>query len=283
MLTLLQIVVLGLIQGAAELLPVSSSAHVVVAEKLMGVDPSTPQAMFVLAMLHTGTMLAVLVYFWRAWYDRYFSSTERFVAVAVKAAIATAITGIVGYALVALIERRFLHGRDAEELARNLPLIAGSLVASGIVILIASPRTMSPNNQPDVSPACAAWMGLIQALVLPFRGFSRSGSTISVGVLAGADRRPAEEFSFVLAIILTPAVILREFHRLATEHRAEVHSAAFNHMLGPAFLGLACSFVAGLLALRWLSRWLEQGRWAYFGIYCLAAAVVVGVFAASGL
>ena len=80
--TWLQIAFLGLIQGAAELLPVSSSAHVIVAEKLMGLDPSTPAMTFLLVMLHTGTMVAVIVYFWKAWRESYFSSLSRFREVA---------------------------------------------------------------------------------------------------------------------------------------------------------------------------------------------------------
>src|SRR5471032_283050 len=70
----LQILILGLVQGAAELLPVSSSAHVIVAEKLMGLDPAAPELTFLLVMLHTGTMFAVIAYFWRDWRTNYFSS-----------------------------------------------------------------------------------------------------------------------------------------------------------------------------------------------------------------
>ena len=72
--TLSQILVLAIIQGAAELLPVSSSAHVIVAEKLMGLDPTAPEMTLLLVMLHTGTMFAVLVYFWKAWKQSFFSS-----------------------------------------------------------------------------------------------------------------------------------------------------------------------------------------------------------------
>src|ERR1700720_2233281 len=72
--TLPQIALLALIQGAAELLPVSSSAHVIVAERLMGLQPSSPEMTFLLVMLHTGTMFAVLVYFWPRWKPRLFAS-----------------------------------------------------------------------------------------------------------------------------------------------------------------------------------------------------------------
>ena len=75
---LLQVIVLAIVQGFAELLPVSSSAHVVVAEKLMGLDPSSPDMTLLLVMLHTGTMFAVIVYFWRSWKATYFSSRPMF-------------------------------------------------------------------------------------------------------------------------------------------------------------------------------------------------------------
>ena len=81
MVNYIQVLILALIQGACELLPVSSSAHVIAAEKLMGLDPSSPEMTMLLVMLHTGTMFAVIVYFWRRWQCDYFSApakTERF-------------------------------------------------------------------------------------------------------------------------------------------------------------------------------------------------------------
>ncbi len=75
---LLKVIVLAIVQGLAELLPVSSSAHVIVAEKLMGMDPSAPALTLLLVMLHTGTMFAVIVYFWRSWRATYFSSAAAF-------------------------------------------------------------------------------------------------------------------------------------------------------------------------------------------------------------
>src|SRR6185437_11732860 len=87
--SLLQIAALAVVQGMAELLPVSSSAHVVVAEKLMGLDPSSPEMTFLLVMLHTGTTFAVIVYFWNAWREHYFSSVTGFRIVAVNVVIAT--------------------------------------------------------------------------------------------------------------------------------------------------------------------------------------------------
>src|SRR6204780_1255054 len=78
MLNFIQILILALIQGACELLPVSSSAHVIAAEKLMGLDPSSPEMTMLLVMLHTGTMFAVIAYFWNGWRRNYFSSGLKF-------------------------------------------------------------------------------------------------------------------------------------------------------------------------------------------------------------
>src|SRR6478752_10260745 len=97
--TLLQIFILAMIQGAAELLPVSSSAHVIAAEKNMGLDPSSPEMTFLLVMLHTGTMFAVIVYFWNAWRLSYFSSAEVFWKTAKQVIVATVLTAIIGLAL----------------------------------------------------------------------------------------------------------------------------------------------------------------------------------------
>ena len=85
-----QITLLAIIQGAAELLPVSSSAHVIVAEKLMGLDPTAPQLTLLLVMLHTGTMFAVIVYFWKSWRATYFSSASGFRTHVTHVLVATA-------------------------------------------------------------------------------------------------------------------------------------------------------------------------------------------------
>jgi undecaprenyl-diphosphatase len=96
MLNYFQILILALIQGACELLPVSSSAHVIAAEKLMGLDPSSPEMTMLLVMLHTGTMFAVIAYFWRGWKRDYFASTGQLQWFAIQVVIATLCTGAVG-------------------------------------------------------------------------------------------------------------------------------------------------------------------------------------------
>ncbi len=279
---ILSVVVLATVQGLAELLPVSSSAHVIVAEKILGLDPTTPEMTLLLVMLHTGTMLAVIIYFWRSWADTYFSSWERSWPWIKFLVLATILTGIIGMTVKTAIERYAF--RDAPEaeielLFGNLPLIAVALAAAGILIIRSGLKYHRADDDGGtlVLGRQAAWMGIIQGLCLPFRGFSRSGATISVGLLTGASKQPVEEFSFALAVILTPPVVIREAMRLIASHQALAATGA-GPVLGlflPGLLGLICSFLAGLLALRWLTRWLDRGKWHYFGFYCLFAAAVV--------
>ncbi len=277
---LLKIFILACVQGLAELLPISSSAHVILAEKLLGLDPTQPELTLLLVMLHTGTMFAVLVYFWKDWRDHYFQTRERAAAFLKQVFLATLATGLLGGGLLILIEKVYLRGSahaEVESLFGNLKLISFSLAAAGALILYASlfkPKEINKKLGPEES----LWIGFVQGLCLPFRGFSRSGATISTGLILGIDRRKAEEFSFALAVVLTPPVLLREIHRLMkAQSAAGAPLASLGHAFMPGILGMVFSFAAGLLALRWLSAWLEKGRWNYFGFYCLGLSALVWI------
>lgn len=276
MLSYVQILILALIQGACELLPVSSSAHVIAAEKLMHLDPSSPEMTMLLVMLHTGTMFAVIVYFWKGWRRDFFASKAQFQWIAIQVIMATICTGIVYFALEELIVKVFMHGRphaEVEDLFNNLPLIAAALAAVGVLIIYAGLRENKTPQHSELQPQHSIWIGLVQGLCVPLRGFSRSGATISTGLILGLPKQKLEEFSFALAVVLTPAAIAQELHRLIKAHALSGDSVA--HMLAPGLVGMVFSFVAGLLALKWLSRWLEAGRWKFFGFYCLLAAAGV--------
>jgi undecaprenyl-diphosphatase len=281
-----EIALLALIQGAAELLPVSSSAHVILVTRLLGRDPSSPEMVFLLVMLHTGTMFAVLFYFWPRWRKLLSArapeggSRRHFPLMIV---LATAVTGVVGLGLMFLIEKvilvQLLHHEkgEVEALFKNLPMIAAALLAVGVLIIVAG-RRESKAESPTISPRSAIWIGLIQGLCLPFRGFSRSGATISTALLRGVSRPLAEDFSFALAVVLTPPVIVRSLLKLL-KARDWTGLGDLSDLLLPGLVGMLFSFLAGLAALRFLSAMLERGRWRFFGYYCIAAAAVVAAAA----
>ena len=287
----LQIAILALIQGAAELLPVSSSAHVILAQKLMGMDPSRPENVFLLVMLHTGTMFAVIVYFWPRW--RRLLSAPTSVAGAPSPrwhylkmiVLATTCTGAVGLGLKFFIEevvfvRMMGYPKgEVEDLFKDLPLIAAALASVGVFILLAgfwehtNPTRQRGMPNGRLTTRASIWIGLIQGLCLPFRGFSRSGATISTGLVCGVSRTLTEDFSFALAVVLTPPVQVYSLSKLLRDR--SLSSATLAETLLPGLVGMAFSFAAGLVALRFLSAVLEKGRWGYFGYYCLGFAIVV--------
>src|SRR5579872_1131183 len=228
-----------------------------------------------LVMLHSGTMLAVIAYYWRSWRASYFQGASAFKSFALQIVLATALTGIIGSALTLLIEKAAvagLPGGQIEDLFSHLELIAPALALVGVLILIAGIATRRrPDTDSDLTTLQSATIGAVQGLCLPFRGFSRSGATISTGMLLGASRRRVEAFSFALAVVLTPPVVAREAWRLVhaqpTASAGGIHSA-----VAYSLFGALIAFVAGLAALKWLSRWLETDLWYLFGIYCLGAA-----------
>src|SRR5215469_10008579 len=171
-----QVIVLAIVQGLAELLPVSSSAHVVVAEKLMGLDPSSPQMTLLLVMLHTGTMFAVIAYFWKQWKRTYFASSDAFKRFAIRVIWATLLTGVVGVALQKIIEKTVFKGApkaEIELLFSHLELIAPALLAVGILVLIAGlteksrAETQKKFYGDSVTMGQAGWIGLVQGFCLP--------------------------------------------------------------------------------------------------------------------
>jgi undecaprenyl-diphosphatase len=192
-----------------------------------------------------------------------------------------------------VIEKTMFKGApkaEIELLFGRLDLIAPALFAAGVLILIAGLRergaaaseaaaeTLTRRSAGSVTMRQAGWIGAVQGLALPFRGFSRSGSTISAGMLVGAARDRAERFSFALAVVLTPPVVAQESLRLlkATHEAAAAGTPIDLHgTILFALLGAVFAFLAGLVALRWLSSWLEQGRWWLFGLYCIVASGVV--------
>lgn len=278
--SILHVIILAVVQGLAELLPVSSSAHVIVAEELMGMNPAAPQMTLLLVMLHTGTMIAVIVYFWRRWRNAFFHSAPEFRNFAIALVAATFLTAIVGGGLIEFIEKVMMRGQAhawIEQLFKRLDLIAIALAVAGVFIIAAGifeNRRRRDDAPHKLTGPQYSSIGAIQGLCVPFRGFSRSGATISTGLFFGVSRRTAEDFSFALAVVLTPPADAREIWRLYESQHHQITGMLPAVM--PSILGVVFAFLAGLLALKWLSRWLESGRWHFFGIYCLVAAAAVG-------
>ena len=250
----LEAAVLGAVQGVAEFLPISSSGHLVILgeliQRLTGreVDPESNLRMNV--ALHVGTLLSI---FWI--YRRDLWELRKRPKVVLAIIIAT-------LPLVAIGLSPF---KDQMKSGFDTPLIAGCCLLV-TAALLASAHWLEANNRSleEMTPLRAGVIGLFQAFAL-FPGISRSGSTISGGLLLGFRRDVAASFSFFIAI---PA-IAGAAALLLKDALTEAPTTTAGYGWGPILLGTLVSFAVGLLALSWLLRLITQRRLHWFAWYCL--------------
>ncbi|HLF05261.1 MAG TPA: undecaprenyl-diphosphate phosphatase [Dehalococcoidia bacterium] len=239
---------LGLVQGLTEFLPVSSSGHLVLAESLLGYQNP---GVLVEAVVHLATVLVTLVYFRQRfvtlalgfWRD---AAARRLVLMLL---VAFVITSVIGLALERWIAAAF----------ETPPVVAGMLLLTAAVLLSAR---LAPGGGGDdifqVSWKTALLVGAAQGLAV-FPGLSRSGTTIVAGLWGGLGRTAAAEFSFLLAV---PTVLAASLLGLWREPDLGAVAA------GPLLLAGVVSFASGLLVVHWFMRWLRRGRLEWFAVYC---------------
>lgn len=268
--TLVQAIVMGIVQGLTEFLPVSSSGHLIIVPELAGwKDPFITSLAFSV-MLHIGTLVALLLYFRADWLrlvpagfatirDRSFDGdADR--RTAWLLAIATVPALIIGFLLNDAVEERF----------RQVGLVALMLVVGGAILWLAERRGSRRLLGVDLTFPKALAIGLAQALAL-IPGISRSGISISAGLFAGLDRESAARFSFLMATPITAAAAIYESYKLISGESGVPIEVA------PLFAGMAASLLAGIAAIAGLLRFLRTRSTDVFVAYrvLLAAAVLV--------
>ncbi len=250
---LIQIVVLSIVQGITEFLPVSSSGHLVIFEWLMGVTADQADVNIV---LHFGTLLSIVIFYWqRIW--QLLLNDRRVLGLLGIGTVPAVIAGLI-------IKTQFEHWLES-------PLLAGAMLpVTGALLLWVSGRDEGQEDYLSISWKVALLIGLFQALaILP--GISRSGATIVAGLLMGMKRRSAATFSFLLAIPVMLGASLLECKDIWSAHGITTPIA----LLG---LGAALSFAVGLFSLRWLVAWIEKGKLHYFAYWCIPVGVAVVVW-----
>lgn len=257
---ILQKIILGIIQGLTEFLPVSSSGHLEIAKALMGANQLKEDSLLTTIILHFGTALSTMVVFWKDIrqlfsdvFIRRTPSSIRFVLAIVVSMIPAV---FVGLAFEDQINGMF-SGR--------LLLVGICLLITGGLLLLAD-QAVTKNKKVSISNGFL--IGLAQMVaILP--GISRSGSTISASVLLGIDREKAARFSFLMVIPLIFGKIAQDL--LMNDVVLQGGSWV------PLSIGFVTSFVVGIWACRWMIRLVKQSKLYYFTIYCVFA----GVFAIS--
>lgn len=272
--TVLQALIMGIVQGLTEFLPISSSGHLIIVPYLLGWDDEFITSLAFSVMLHIGTLAALLAYFRADWVrivpagfatirDRSFAGDpdRRLAWLLVATTIPAAVVGLVFSDVI-------------ETAIREPGLVALTLVLGGAIMWAADRVGRMDRRVEDVTFPIAIAIGAAQALAL-IPGISRSGISISAGRFAGLDRDAAARFSFLMATPITIGAIVFEIRRLVTgEAGVEVD-------LLPLVVGLASSFVAGVFAISVLLRYLRTHSLTVFVVYRFILAGLVLVYVAT--
>ncbi|MBC9224998.1 undecaprenyl-diphosphate phosphatase [Aeromicrobium sp. 636] len=263
---LLRSVILGIVQGLTEFLPISSSAHLAIVPQLLGWED--PGAAYT-AVVQIGTELAVILYFWRdiwtigsGWVRGVFNAEARqapewrmgwFIIVGSLPIV------VLGLALEDAIDREF----------RNLWFIASMLIGMGLVLGLAERLGRKTKPIADLRSRDAILLGLAQACAL-VPGVSRSGATISMGLFLGYERQAATRYAFLLAI---PAVVGAGVYKLK-----DIPGGENAYGTVPTIVGTAVAFVVGLAVIHWLLQYVSNHSYKPFVIYRVAlGALVLGL------
>lgn len=260
--TFFESIILGLVQGLTEFLPVSSSGHLILARQFLDLSLESSLAFDIL--LNTATLLAVIYCFWgyliaivKDFFTQGFSSRSRNVIWAIV--LGTIPAGFLG----------FFYGESLENIFRNPSSVAWALVGGSVVMLIAD---RASNNKGGLTPVKGFLVGVFQALAL-IPGVSRSGISISGGVLSGLSREEAIRFSFLLLIPISLGALLKVLLDIGSTDL--LTSQFLNIQLFVAFI---TALVSGIWSVKFLIKYLSHHSFTPFIIYRLLLAGVILIF-----
>ncbi len=274
---LLAAVILGIIQGLTEFLPISSSAHLILVPWIFGWKP---EPLVFDVSLHIGTAMAILAYFWQDWVRL---GREALAGIFAGRPFATLECRLAWFLVVGTIPAALaglLFEDQIETIFRSPLVIVATLSGLGAVLYLAERRGRRQRTISDLSWSDAIWIGLSQALAL-VPGVSRSGITISTALLRNVDRASAARFSFLLA---TPVVVgagLLEMHRLGKALGVYGPDLAAGNAPLVAInwsalaIGVACAAITGFLCIRYFLKYLQTRSFIPFVIYRVALAAIV--------
>jgi undecaprenyl-diphosphatase len=270
----LKALVLGLVQGASEFLPISSSGHLYLVPKLLGWGGLIDSLTFDVA-LHIGTTIAVILFFWRDW----MTLIGAFFRVAPQGAKAVweddqaRLLVLIAIGSIPAAILGFLLQDFFENEARNVALVASMLIIFAIVLYAADRLGKQERDESTTTLHDALIIGLAQSMAL-VPGVSRSGITISAGLFRGMDRRTAARFSFLLGTPTTVGACLLKLK--------DILSSSEGGSASVLVVGIVTSFIAGFIAIKFLLRYVQTHDLRVFVGYRIALGVAVLLVSALG-
>lgn len=250
-------IILGIIQGLTEFLPVSSSGHLELGKAILGANAIPEESLLFTVVLHFATALSTLVIFWKDVLEIFkglfqFKWNEQ-TAFSLKIIISMVPAALVGFFLEDFMEVFF----------------GGAILIVGIMLLVTAVllylADMAKTTDKDVSYRSAFIIGMAQ-MVAMLPGISRSGATISTSVLLGIDKTKSARFSFLMVVPLILGKVAKDI--LSGDISFESSQSA---AMGAGFVA---AFIAGLVACTWMIKLVKQSKLSYFAIYCLVVGLI---------
>lgn len=265
-------IVYGIVQGLTEFLPISSSGHLLLVPAFFGWED--PGALFT-AIIQLGTMLAVIIYFWRDLWNIATTWVRSWWTPSLRRERDARMGWYLVIGTIPIVIFGFIFKDQIETAARSMYVVGTTLIVFGVILglidwLSRKQRTVDMVNRND-----AIVVGFAQALAL-IPGVSRSGATISAGLLLGFNREAAARFSFLLSI---PAIVLSGVYGLYGELGGSTGGVG----VGSIIIASIAAFVVGYAAIAFLLRWLANHSLYIFVVYRVALGVIVLVLAAGGV
>ena len=263
-----QALILGIVQGLTELLPISSSAHLNLFPWIFGWNEISPS--FDVA-LHIGTLFAIVLFFFKDWVNLIKGGYNQVIKKKKSTdgkifwyiVISTIPTGILCLVLDKLSEKlieKLATTFSVQEKLIEMFMIAIALIVMGIILYVVDKKSKSEVEYKDITFKQSLWIAMSQALAAAFPGVSRSGITMTVGREMGLKRESVAKYSFLLSTLVVAAAALVDLK---------------DFVFGPAFfVGVFASFIVGVLVIKFLLNYLQKGSFKVFAVY----RVILGLF-----
>jgi undecaprenyl-diphosphatase len=255
-----KILVLSVIQGIAEFLPISSSGHLAIASKLLGINDDT---VFLAVVLHAGSLVSILAVYYREIISLFTRAKRRILPLIVLATIPIGISGLIMHYL-----------KITDSLFTNLLFSGGGLILTGVILLLGMKEEEAQTTAlGEMTLKDALVIGLMQCIAL-LPGVSRSGTTIATALRRNIKRPDAATFSFLIAI---PAIAGASFVKIASYLYNIVKNGVPVERVSPVsmLIGFSISAVVGYFALKILIASVKKGKFAPYAYYCLTLGTTV--------
>lgn len=263
--TIIHAIILGIVQGLTEFLPISSSAHLNVFPWIFNWEMLS-EGMDV--ALHIGTLLALVIFFFKDWVNLVKGGYKK----AIKKEDSTEgkifwylVVATIPAGILSLILDKLSDKIIGDDINFQMAIIAGTLIIMGIILYIADKKSKSTIDYEHITLKQSVLIGISQAIAAAFPGVSRSGITMTVARALKIDRESAAKFSFMLAMPITLAAVIFDLTK-------------FTFTL-PLLLGILASFITGVIVIKFLLDYLKKGSFKVFAIYrVIFGAIILAIY-----